>query len=63
MNAGMAHAMLRGRNYALPDDIQSMVHPVLGHRLVLNVRNNLSRETPESILESIVRTVKVPAVS
>jgi MoxR-like ATPase len=63
MNAGMANAMLRGRDYTLPDDIQFMVKPVLRHRIMLNTRNNLTRETPESILEGILKTVKVPAVS
>ena len=63
MNAGMACAMLKGRNYTLPDDIQLMVKPVLKHRIVLNTRTNLTRETPGTILESILRTIKVPAVS
>jgi MoxR-like ATPase len=29
MNAAMAKAMLSGRNYTLPDDVQAMIKPVL----------------------------------
>lgn len=62
MNAAMANAMLRGRSFTLPDDVQTMIRSVLAHRLVLNARNNLTGETPSSILDAIVRSVKVPAV-
>lgn len=63
MNAGMANAMLRGRSYTLPDDIQAMSIPVLAHRLVLNARDNITGDTAESILSDVLKSVKVPAVS
>jgi MoxR-like ATPase len=31
--AARAHAALAGRDYAVPDDVQALVHPVLGHRI------------------------------
>lgn len=63
MNAAMAHAMLRGRGFTLPDDVQAMVKPVLAHRLVLNAKSNLTGEAPESILDEIIRSIRVPAVT
>ena len=30
-----ARAMMRGRDHALPDDVQALAEPVLAHRLVL----------------------------
>src|SRR4029078_1475174 len=33
--AGRALALLRGRGYVLPEDVESLVHDVLRHRLVL----------------------------
>lgn len=35
LRAAKAYAMLRGRDHALPDDVQSLAQPVLAHRLVL----------------------------
>ncbi len=35
LRAAKAHAMLRGRDHALPDDVQMLARPVLAHRLVL----------------------------
>lgn len=63
MNAAMAHAMLKGRSFTLPDDVQAMAKPVLAHRLVLNAKDILAGETPESILDEILRFIKVPAVT
>lgn len=62
MNAAMARAMLAGRDYTLPDDVQRMTEAVLAHRLVLNTQNQ-KRESPEAVLRAILRAVKVPGVS
>jgi MoxR-like ATPase len=35
LRAAKAHAMLHGRDHALPDDVQALAQPVLAHRLVL----------------------------
>src|SRR6201993_5131089 len=35
LRAAKAYAMMQGRDHALPDDVQALAHPVLGHRLVL----------------------------
>ena len=35
LRAAKAHAMLRGRDHALPDDVQALAPAVLAHRLVL----------------------------
>ncbi len=39
LRAAKAHAMMNGRDHALPDDVQALAAPVLSHRLVM---------TPES---------------
>ncbi len=63
MNAAMAEAMLNGRNYTMPDDVQQMIVPVLAHRLVLNQQQHQSKDTAETILRDIVRSIKVHGVS
>jgi MoxR-like ATPase len=35
LRAAKAHALLAGRDHALPDDVQRMVSAVLAHRIVL----------------------------
>jgi MoxR-like ATPase len=35
LRAAKAHAMVEGRDHALPDDVQALAEPVLAHRLVL----------------------------
>ena len=35
LRAAKAHALIRGRDHALPDDVQTLAQPVLAHRLML----------------------------
>ena len=35
LRAAKAHAMMNGRDHALPDDVQALAEPVLSHRLVM----------------------------
>jgi MoxR-like ATPase len=61
MRAGQAVAALRGREYVLPDDIKSLVIPVLGHRLILKEEERLRGKTSEFFLEEIIKQTPVPA--
>jgi MoxR-like ATPase len=63
MNASMAYAMLQGRDYTLPDDVQYMAQSVLAHRLVLNLQASQEKETPEALLNSILHSIRVPGIS
>ncbi len=61
--AAMASALFAGRNYTMPDDVQKLALPVLAHRIVLDRRSGLRGENRRGILSSIIRELKVPAVS
>ena len=61
--AAMANALFSGRDYTLPDDVQKLAVHVLAHRLVLDRRSGIRGESRSSILASIIREIKVPAVS
>jgi len=61
MRASMGRALLKGRGYVLPDDVQAMARYTLCHRLILNAQTY--SENPEEIISGIVRSVKVPVVS
>src|SRR4051794_33149996 len=57
-----ALAAVQGRNYALPDDVKRMVHPVLGHRIILKPESRLRKLTPTAVLNEIVMDVSVPVL-
>lgn len=63
MHAAMANAMLNGRSYTLPDDVQHMAEAVLCHRLLVNLQQNQKMETSASLLSAILHTIRVPGVS
>ncbi|MCF6285541.1 MAG: MoxR family ATPase [Candidatus Hydrogenedentes bacterium] len=59
--AAQAYAAVLGRSYVIPDDIKTLVTPVLQHRLILNPESRLRRVTTESVLADIMKEVAVPA--
>lgn len=61
MRAGQAQALVRGREFVLPDDIKSLTVPVLGHRLVLKQRERLRGKESRALLESILEEIPVPS--
>lgn len=60
MRAGQALAVLRGRDYVLPDDIKYLVQPVLAHRLILREEERLRGENSGQILNEIIEKTPVP---
>ena len=48
LRAAKALAMIRGRDHALPDDVQALARPVLAHRLVI------APESPHTTAEEVV---------
>ena len=62
MQAARGAAMLAGRSFVLPDDVQKMAPHVLCHRMIMRNRAGLHRQTPESVIESILNSLPVPAV-
>lgn len=55
-----ALAFLRGRAYALPQDVIDLVPDVLRHRLVLSYEALSEGLTPDSIIIRILQTVAIP---
>ncbi|HHV50082.1 MAG TPA: MoxR family ATPase [Clostridiales bacterium] len=60
MLASKGCAMLEGRSFVLPDDVQRMAYPVLSHRLILHGRLRQQTDS-KSIITNILRTTPVPA--
>ena len=55
-----AVAQLRGRNYVLPRDVQEVFLPALAHRLILSPMAKNQGDTPNKILEDILKNVPAP---
>ena len=62
MRSAQAMAALRGRDFVLPDDIKTVVKPILGHRLILKPESRLRRVTAAEIIDEIVNSIAVPTV-
>jgi MoxR-like ATPase len=56
-----ALAMLRGRTYALPEDMTDLVPDVLRHRVVLSYEALSEGLTPDSLISKIMAKIPVPA--
>jgi MoxR-like ATPase len=61
MRASQALALLRGRDFVLPDDIKYLAEPVLAHRLILKEEERIRGETPARFLREILARLPVPA--
>ena len=53
--------MLRGRSYALPEDMSDLVPDVLRHRLVLSYEALSEGLTPDAIVQKIMAKIPAPA--
>ncbi len=63
VRATKAAAALDDRDHVLPDDIQSLVHAVLAHRLILTADAQIAGRTTETVITDILRRVPVPAAA
>ena len=61
--AGRALALVRGREYALPQDLQELAHDVLRHRFVLSYEALADDVTADDIVDRILATVPVPELA
>lgn len=60
LNTTKARAAIRGRDYVIPDDVKSLAHPVLNHRLVLTTEAELSDVTAHDVVEELLDDVEAP---
>ena len=63
LSASRGYALLQGRDYVLPEDVQRLVLPVLLHRIQLESQALFKQQSPRHVLEELVQGIQVPAVS
>lgn len=60
LNVSKYSAALDGRDYVIPDDVKSLIMPVLRHRIILQADAEIEGEKADDIINDIIKKVKVP---
>jgi MoxR-like ATPase len=60
MKGSKAMAMVRGRDYVLPDDVKAIAEGVMAHRVLLSPSARMRGVTQQAIVNEILNAVPVP---
>lgn len=60
VRASLAMAYMKGRDYVIPEDIVSILVPVLAHRIMLSSSAKIKKQSAEAIIMSIKNETKIP---
>ena len=60
LRAAKAFALLQGRDFVIPDDIATVIPPVLEHRIILTADAEMQGFTAAKITRSLIDKVEVP---
>ncbi|MDR2670413.1 MAG: MoxR family ATPase [Oscillospiraceae bacterium] len=60
LQTAKAAALLEGRDFVIPEDIQSLVTPVLRHRIILTPDAEIEGATADRLLAQILSEARVP---
>jgi MoxR-like ATPase len=60
--AGRALALIRGRDYVVPADLDALVRDAFRHRLVLSYRALAEEVAPDAILDTVLASVPAPQI-
>ena len=58
--ASKAEALMKGRDYVVPEDVQIVVYPVLRHRIILNYEAEAEEVTTDRVIKHILGKVNAP---
>jgi len=58
--SGKTRAVVRGRNYVIPDDVKESAYPVLRHRLILRPEAEIEGLTSDDVIKDILARIEVP---
>lgn len=61
-HSAQAAALLRGRDYVIPEDIKGLAVQVLSHRVIVRSESRLRGRTARTVLEELLGQVLVPVV-
>jgi MoxR-like ATPase len=55
-----ALALLRGRDFVIPDDVKALAEPILAHRLIIRPAARVREITLSSVVVDILSSLPVP---
>ncbi len=58
--AAKAHAFLRGRGYATPEDVKAVGMDIMRHRIIVTYEAEAEEITPEAMIQRIFEKIEVP---
>ncbi|WP_293695224.1 MoxR family ATPase [uncultured Agrococcus sp.] len=58
--AGRALALIRGRDYVIPEDVKDLSHVILRHRIILNYEAEADGVSSENVIDAIFGSVRTP---
>ncbi|MGI5282627.1 AAA family ATPase [Nonomuraea polychroma] len=61
--AGRGLALMRGRDYVLPEDVRDLAHDVMAHRLVLSFDALADGVAPREIVDRVLGAVPLPVIA
>lgn len=59
VNAAKAMAYINGRSYVIPDDVKSVINPVINHRIILSGKAKAAHINVEQIIRSILESITI----
>ena len=62
MKASQAYAFINGRDYCIPDDVQTLAPYVMPHRIILKSESRFEGMTQEKVVETIIQRTPVPVL-
>lgn len=57
---GRAHAIIRGRDFATPEDIKAVAQPVLAHRITVKPEMWMSEVSGRTVVDAVLASVPTP---
>ncbi len=60
IRAAKAWALAEGRGHVVPEDVATLAHPVLGHRLLMASAAAFGGTTAEQVIDGLLEQVPVP---
>ncbi|MEC7710866.1 MAG: MoxR family ATPase [Thermoproteota archaeon] len=58
--ASKANALLAGRGFVIPEDIKSVAHDVLRHRIILTFEAEAEGNTSDNLIDKILEKIRAP---
>ncbi|MDY6833570.1 MAG: MoxR family ATPase [Chloroflexota bacterium] len=58
-----ALAYLEGRDYAIPDDVKTLAHAALDHRIRLSPEAEIDNVVPETLIQKALDSIPVPGIN